>query len=206
LTVTAQAFKERIKLKLFIFDMGGVVVRNCNVVPHIAQVYGTTEEELRNSEFMSMTDRLMSGEITETEFWSWFNNKKNTSFKGLLWGETFSPSIITQTVEIINRLKKKYRVVCGTNTMQPHYDLHMKNNDYGCFDKVYASHLMHAIKPDRDFYTHILSHEGVSPSDTVFIDDMFVNVLGARTIGVHGILFQTPQKLETDITTLIGSF
>lgn len=56
------------------------------------------------------------------------------------------------------------------------------------FDAVYYSHLIRLRKPDREIYEYVLADTGLVPEETVFFDDMEVNVEAARQVGIQGIL------------------
>lgn len=103
---------------------------------------------------------------------------------------------------IVERLKSEARVVIGTNTIAPHYEIHLRNGDYNAFDAVYASHLIGLAKPDPAFYRHILGAENRHPGETVFVDDTDINVVAAREAGVHAFLFLDAQRLERDLSLL----
>ena len=53
------------------------------------------------------------------------------------------------------------------------------------FDKVYASHLMHEVKPEAGFYKAVVAGEGVQAGEVFFCDDNQINVDGARTCGLY---------------------
>jgi putative hydrolase of the HAD superfamily len=55
------------------------------------------------------------------------------------------------------------------------------------------------IKPDRAIYEHCLRGLGVSPSDSLFIDDREVNVAAARAMGIHAVQFQSIGQLRREL-------
>jgi HAD superfamily hydrolase (TIGR01509 family) len=182
-------------LKLYIFDMGGVVSLNTDVGGEMAERLGW---ELMREEILS----LMAGTITVEEFWRRFSSKGGKRIDEDLWALYFQPRPNRKVIETIHALKTEARVVVGTNTIAPHYLHHSRNGDYDVFDRVYASHLMGLVKPDPAFYTHILDREGCAPAETVFIDDAEVNVEAARKLGIHSLLFEGAPKLRRDLAAL----
>ena len=58
------------------------------------------------------------------------------------------------------------------------------------------------IKPDRAIYDHHAERFGLSPSDTLFIDDSPANVEGARAAGWQAIQFVSPGHLRADLVVL----
>jgi putative hydrolase of the HAD superfamily len=61
------------------------------------------------------------------------------------------------------------------------------------FDVKTYSCAVGATKPDRKIYKHCLRGLAVKPSEAVFLDDRQENVDAAKKLGIHAILFQTPE-------------
>ena len=116
-----------------------------------------------------------------------------------LFAKHFNPRLDQNVVAILKQLRNRARVVCGTNTFDPHYDYLAPRGYYDLFDAVYASNKMGVSKPHPDFYRHILTAEGVTPADAVFIDDAEVNVRAAEELGIRSILFKDASGLQTEI-------
>jgi putative hydrolase of the HAD superfamily len=188
-------------LKLYIFDMGGVVSLNTDVGEQIAErlrfdtgkLWGLMQEEVVS---------LMAGSITAEEFWRRFSSKSDIRVDEDLWALTFQPRPNREVIETIHALKKEARVVVGTNTIESHYLAHSRNGDYDIFEEVYASFQIGLVKPDSAFYTYILDREGYAPAETVFVDDTEVNVAAARNLGIHSLRFEGAAKLNRDLAAL----
>ena len=188
-------------IKLYIFDMGGVVSRNTNVVPE-ASAYlefdGATMIDFVRDDFNELT----TGKITVGEFTRRFSQKSGREIEEDLLTRFFSPELDPDVVTTINRLKSRARVVGGTNTITPHYQEHQERKHYDIFDAVYASHLMGVAKPDREFYPYILEKEKCTPERAVFIDDVEVNVEAAAEVGIHALHFKGAPQLTNDLSLL----
>jgi len=59
------------------------------------------------------------------------------------------------------------------------------------------------IKPDPAIYRLLLSRYGLIPQESVFIDDLPVNVEAARALGIRGIVFQSQEQAKRDLRDLI---
>ncbi len=189
---------------LYIFDMGGVVTYNTEVLPDIISYLNITEEE-----FFTYVDeelgKFIEGRITSGEFWIKFSKGYGQKVEEELFAKFFNPILNYKTVHLIKELKESSRVVCGTNTIEPHYNYLIKNGDYDIFDDVYASNKMGVSKPDPDFYWYILRKEGIKPENAVFVDDTEVNILSAQKIGIKSILFTDSDSLRLQIKTFNNS-
>lgn len=186
---------------LYIFDMGGVC---CNTfqLSDLCNNLGISKSDFKdiccNEDGSSIFKMLSTGEITIKSFWAEW--EKRTGKKESDWFYlSFKPYLLEETVQFIRQLKKNSRVVCGTNTLESHYLVHVERGDYALFDKTYASFLMGCAKPDLSYYQLILKAEGVKPEDAVFIDDRIENVEAAASLGIHAFQFTTIEKLKQDL-------
>jgi putative hydrolase of the HAD superfamily len=57
-------------------------------------------------------------------------------------------------------------------------------------------------KPDRQIYELLLERYGLKAEECVFLDDTEKNIIGARAVGIHGILFQTREQAVTELQKL----
>jgi putative hydrolase of the HAD superfamily len=182
-------------IKLYIFDMGGVVVRDCNVFPEVYEYLRVGKakfEELCGPNFRLLSD----GKMTVSEFWRLFSQNYGSPIERDLFAEFFHPVVDSEVVAKINELKRKARVVCGTNTIECHYRYHREHGEYDIFDKVYASNEIGFSKPDPDFYRYIIREERVNAGESCFIDDLEENVAAAARLGIKTIHFTGKEALK----------
>ncbi len=204
-------------MKLFLFDMGGVVARNVAVEGAVAKAVGMSESEFyaackydrdargkNRNEKIDMGDAdimtmLSNGEITTGEFWSEFKKRTGVRTAMEYLGIFFNPVLDDGVVEIVKALRKKYRVVCGTNTIQSHYDIHLARGDYALFDKTYASNIIGASKPDVEFWKRIMLGESVAPEDIFFTDDNEANCAASSSLGIRTFRFTNANDLRNEV-------
>jgi len=199
-------------IKLFIFDMGGVVARNTSIAGAIAAHLGiskrdflrgtSSDHEDTHASSYNLSDiyAITQGKINSERFWGNFTQRTGIAVSGDPWYDLYDPVFDKKIAAIIARLKTNgYRVVCGTNTIEAHYRKHEERGDYSIFDAVYASHLMGIMKPDMAFWRFILSKENVQPSETFFIDDSEENIDIAKKLGLATHLFTHAEELENSL-------
>jgi putative hydrolase of the HAD superfamily len=183
---------------LYIFDMGGVVARNTDVFPAVVSYLDITREE-----FLTLAgenvEKLLNGKVSTDEFWARFSRRYGRKVEEELFGKFFHSSIDQAVMDLIKQLKGSSRVVCGTNTIDPHYDYHLSRGHYDIFDAVFASNKIGLSKPNPEFYRYILENEGVRPENAFFVDDTEVNVLSAERMGISATLFTDPKSLSLQI-------
>jgi 2-haloacid dehalogenase len=58
------------------------------------------------------------------------------------------------------------------------------------------------LKPEPAIFNLLAKRNGIKLKDSVFIDDSLKNVIGAKTVGMQAIHFQTPQQLRSELAKL----
>ena len=189
---------------LFIFDMGGVVTTTfvTSGKNRFFEKLGITSNEF--SKFSKKADlhALDIGEITVSQFWKNYNDVIARLRPDLpqvefdLFRLYFHPKRNEGTLALINDLRKNHRVVCGTNTIDSHWENHCERGDYSFFDQTYASNKIGVAKPDPKFWQTIMMAEGFEASETFFTDDRLDNVEAARALGINAVQFTTADELR----------
>ena len=211
---------------LFIFDMGGVVTSTFQMELLYKKLNMTKEDfsTICNSYGTHFFSDLETGKISSMQFWTLFNNKlgtiqhqmieeTNEQIQTLNFSKDFSidniPEINSdlfrlfffflkniQTIELIKDLKKKHRVICGTNTIQSHWENHMERGDYSFFNQTYASNKIGVAKPDKAFFETILEAENAIPEETFFTDDNEENCKAAAECKINAVHFTSAEDLR----------
>ncbi len=208
---------------LFIFDMGGVVT-NTFKMDSIYKKLNLEKSDFNNicrNGSRNIEQELNTGKIGSSEFWEEFNRRIESLKSGKIEGfeevfqtensEKFSlvpevttdlfrlcfhPSKNLETIELIQKLKKKHRVVCGTNTIQSHWENHMERGDYSFFNQTYPSNKIGCAKPDPHFFELILEAEETPANKSFFTDDKLENVKAAASLGINAELFTSAAELS----------
>ena len=94
-------------------------------------------------------------------------------------------------VKVVQELSKTYNIYLFSNTNQIHIDrLHQAfKAEFGfdfpsLFVKDYYSHEIHERKPDLISYKKVIELSGVNPEESIFIDDLEKNIIGAQQSGL----------------------
>lgn len=67
------------------------------------------------------------------------------------------------------------------------------------FDLTTFSCDLRSTKPSPEIYRHSLAGLGVGASDALLLDDRAENIRAAEAMGIHSILFTTPQALPLEL-------
>lgn len=188
-------------IDLYIFDEGGVLIRDHMVLGSVAKALGMEPEPLRALLGPEMA-LLSSGAIGSEEFWRRFEKRTGIRAERNWWAECFKPTRDEATFEVVRELAKTARTVCGTNTIDCHHVINQRLGMYDPFHEVYASHLIHRSKPDPAFWEEILGREGVSPERSFFTDDSPVNVEAAKRLGLKAFVYSDAASLRRDLLSV----
>lgn len=108
-------------------------------------------------------------------------------------------------IELLKRLRKKYKIFVLSNTSHIHI-IDVEKILFRCtgekhladlFDHLFLSYEMGKVKPHVDIYEAVLAQAGIEAHETLFLDDMLVNLEGAATLGI-----QVKQIIPNEFTIL----
>lgn len=182
---------------LFIFDMGNVVVKNIHVLRPVAEEWGLPIDEFL-ADYRQYDFPLMDGTIPTSEYWVHIEKKFGIHIEGEPFAKHFSPVLNPPMVALLKRLRGiGKRVVCGSNTFAPHWDILTDMGFLELFDAVYPSHEMGMSKPARQYFQFILDHEGMTAAQTFFVDDYAENIEAAEKLGISTLHYVDDSPLLT---------
>ena len=105
---------------------------------------------------------------------------------------------------LIERLKGNHKLVLGSNTEEIHHTYCKQNVDaLAHFEESFLSFQIGLLKPDPQFFLHILNKLSAAPSECVFIDDTPENVESARSIGITSLHFTNNDNLQNSLTAIL---
>lgn len=117
--------------------------------------------------------------------------------------------------ELLHELRRKYNVFLLSNINELHerwiadYMVREHNiSDYESrfFDGVYFSHLIRLRKPDRDIFEYILADAELDPDETIFFDDLEMNVEAARLTGIHAYVHPVGTEIAAHIRRILPDY
>lgn len=75
---------------------------------------------------------------------------------------------------------------------------------WSVFDRVFTSGHAGMRKPDLSFYRYVLQETKLAPEEVVFIDDKSTNVLAARSLDIHSIVFDDNSIVARTLSNAFG--
>lgn len=186
-------------VKTIIFDLGGVIMTIDNdealrrfqdlglkdAAKHLDPycqngIFGDLEEgKIDREEFRLRLGRLCGHAVSQEECaYAWLGYRKEVPQRNL---------------DCLQQLRKDgYRVVLLSNT-NPFMMEWADSNDFDSnghaigyyFDAMYRSFEVRLMKPDENFFHHVLAAEQVLPEEALFVDDSPRNVAAASQLGIQ---------------------
>lgn len=201
--------KNQIQIKSVIFDLGNVLaLHDARIAARrYAELTGLTFQEVWDTILTSKTEKAYTrGEISTYEFYRYIKGLAKNPDSSLnfakcrdIWNEIFTENPGMEP--ILKALKKNYPLYLISNTNAMHYRYLVKKYWHLLrhFQRRFPSHEVGARKPDPEIYRRVLKAIRLDPEHTVFVDDHPGFIEGAKSVGMHGILFKTPVQLIRDL-------
>lgn len=189
-------------IKNVIFDIGNVILEY-NPKEYLSKklinidLVSIIFKEIFQSKEWEMLDR---GTITEEEAINNIVNRNNDIecyIRGAFdnWYELLVP--INETISIIKSLKKEgYNIYFLSNFHKISFEKIKEKYDFlNDFDGGIVSFKENLIKPEVDIYKRLLDEYKLKEEESVFIDDMEVNINAAKEININTILYKGNESL-----------
>ena len=185
-------------IKNIIFDLGKVLLNldfNASIVAF--QKLGLKNDVLDSKQAYSapVFYELEVGKVSPAEFCNRVRKVLNNPDATDLQIEDAWYSMIldipASRVKVVQELSKNYNVYLFSNTNQIHIErLHWAfKAEYGIdfpslFVKDFYSHQIQERKPDLSSYQKVIELSGINPEESIFIDDLEKNIIGAQQSGL----------------------
>jgi glucose-1-phosphatase len=192
-------------IRVIIFDLGKVIVdfNHRTVCKRLARCCSLSPEEIYAQVFESKLEaQFDEGRITPEQFYQEVTRSIgcNLDIAALKanWNSIFTinPGISA----LLRSLKKKYRLLCLSNTNSWHFEYCRETFPVlRLFDAFVLSYRVGARKPQGRIFKEALKAAGTLPRHCLYIDDIADYVEKARALGMHGIQFFSVEQFKDEI-------
>ncbi len=120
------------------------------------------------------------------------------------WEEMLKGSI-AETEAILEEIKssKNFRLYALTNWSHETFHVALKRYEFlHWFEGIVVSGEEKCRKPFPEIYQILINRYKVDPENSLFIDDNFRNIEGARALGINTIHFESPGQLRQVLENL----
>jgi putative hydrolase of the HAD superfamily len=189
-----------------VFDLGGVVI-SWKPDQIIGKVFKDNEiQERVKTEVISHPDweDYDRGILDLDELINRANKRtKLPRYKILQLMQQIPPSLIPDedTLRLINSVKNSGNKVYVLSNI-PLVSLEYLEREYSfwdLFDGIVVSCRIQMIKPEAQIYEYLLRKFRLNAEETIFIDDMEINLIAAEKLGITPILFENPHQCEYEL-------
>ena len=153
-------------------------------------------------------DALEKGLITPDEFRKEIRKFLNEGISDSQIDEAWNTMLLDlpeERIQLLERLKKKYRIFLLSNTNEIHFDAfttYIKNKFKRdvfaeVFERAYVSHKIQMRKPEAEIFEHVLSENNLKREETLFIDDSIQHIESANKVGINTIHLKNGETILT---------
>lgn len=191
------------KIKTIIFDFGGVITNSpIEGFKNLEKTHGYSKGLITginmNNPDNNAWARSERGEIEIDTFLSQFEQEAleighDINADEILIQLYGSPRPIMIKKIIALSKSNKYKLICLTNVLKgikkfmPKEREEVVNNIMSYFDKIYESYKIGMRKPEARIYEYIIKDLEINPKETIFLDDLGMNLKTARQLGINTI-------------------
>jgi FMN phosphatase YigB (HAD superfamily) len=194
--------KNKLPVNHLIFDLGNTLISFDHhlATRRLSKTCQIPEEAIYNYLFKSdFIVKFEKGDIGPVEVVSRFNQEFDRDLTVTAFEDSFSP-IFSPRVEmerLIETLKESYELSILSNTNVLHWRYLEGNYPFlQQFDNRFYSFILRTSKPHPEIFRMVLSQTQSDPEECLFIDDIEINVEGARKLGMDAIHFQGEALLK----------
>jgi putative hydrolase of the HAD superfamily len=202
-----------VAIRAVMFDFGGVISTSpFEAFAHLEIEQGLPRDFIRTVNATNPHDnawaRLERGELAIEEFgpeWAKEALALGHKFDGRLVLERLGGEIRPQMVAAIKTCRTAYKTACLTNNFGPVQSVVSQEVAavYALFDAVLESRVLGVRKPDPRFYELACATIGVEPEESVFLDDLGVNLKPARALGMRTIKVSDPDQALAELERVL---
>jgi epoxide hydrolase-like predicted phosphatase len=200
-------------IRAVFFDVGGVLldIENHDKRHEWEARLGLPREYLTRLVFGSeVFKRAMTGEVPEEAVWKYvaetlgLSSEHLPQFQSDFWeGERFDADL----AQFVRTLRPRYKVGIISNAGSgARSDVNRRFNLNRYVDDAIYSAEVKLIKPDPRIYQLALAQLDVRADESVFVDDMLVNVEAAQALGMRGIQFKNTEQTITEIRRCLDDY
>ncbi len=197
-------------IRAVILDIGGVIVHDKNHDKrHEWEVrLGLSPGQLTQIVFGSeAAARAASGELPEQDVWKEVGHQlglREDQLPELQRDFWAGEQLDTELVQFIQSLRPRYKIGIISNAWSEarfFHNVKFKLNTW--VDVAVYSAEVKLVKPDPRIYQLALAQLDVHADESVFVDDMLVNVQAAQALGMKGVQFKSTEQTINEIKEIL---
>jgi putative hydrolase of the HAD superfamily len=178
------------RIDAVLFDLGGVLIELVGVERMLewAPDLGSTEELWRQWLHSPAVRRYETGNGSRGEFADGVIAEfglpvdRDAFLAEFAW---WPRALFAGVDELLSSLAGRYTLASLSNTNELHWERFSREWSLPArFHHNFPSHAVGKLKPDAEYFRHVLDALGVPPERTLFVDDNAINVAAAAKLGI----------------------
>ena len=111
---------------------------------------------------------------------------------------------IPEMIKIVHEVRSKgYKIYILSNMPKElHEELRALHDFFEVFNGQVYSYQVKAIKPQPQIYQALMTAYQIKAPESVFIDDLEMNIRGANELGIEGIVCKNPAQVRAELKNL----
>jgi putative hydrolase of the HAD superfamily len=192
-------------IKVIFFDFGGTYAAGTvrTFVENGCSILGISASKFRADNVL-FDPAYNKGQITIQEFFKrYFGipiSKEQMEELIAAWKSTWKPE--PEMIELVNRLKKKYRLGILSNSDPVNFKMGTEKGWYQPFDFLVMSHELGITKPEKEIYLYAIQKAECKAEEILFIDDQKACLKTAKELGMKTIWFRSIAQLKKELERL----
>ncbi len=188
-------------IKVIVFDLWYTLAYDTSHEIH-EKIAGLLGFENRHEFWSHLDERFFGTRMTFYDYIRKIIEEKNLSEETFdeivnLWNKAkINVDIFPETIEILERLSQKYKLVLLSNTAEKEGKEVIER--FGLkkyFDEIILSGSVGLAKPDPRIFELVLEKMNVKPEQVLMVgDNLNTDIIPARNLGMKGILVDTKKK------------
>lgn len=186
------------RISTLLFDLGGVIMdlKRDNALQALRQL-GMSDPDSIIGLYVQAGPflQLEQGDITPAQFRDALRPAFPRPVSDAEIDDAFNSFLVgipTRRLEALRELRRHFRVCLLSNTNRLMWDSEIARaftaegltiDDY--FDGIVTSFEARCVKPGAEIFRYAVSHLGIDPATTLFLDDSADNVAAARALGFN---------------------
>lgn len=203
-------FKMKDKIKAIIFDLGSVCfdIDWIKINEEMKKKFGVISliRSNYNEEINALYDKAIRGEISLKNVFEKICKEKGLDVDEVsnYYKELYKKYKIQneKIFKLINKLKRKIKIACLSDTNDIHFLAHEEQNHLKDFDFVFASFKIGKMKKEKGVFDIVFEQLNVKPEETVLVDDSDKNIQNARAYGLKAIKYENYEQLANELKKL----
>lgn len=188
------------------FDFGGVLAEEGfrDGLLAIARHHGLDPQEfLKTAVDLTFNQGFVTGKLDVKMYWQMLREKTGIHAPDdALSHEVLSRFTVRPwMLDLVKKLKQaSIRVAILSDQTKWLDEFAKKHGFFQLFERIFNSYYLGMCKRDLALFDYVVAEMGVKPEEALLIDDNQENIERAKQRGLQGILFQTRESFESELT------